>query len=78
MPSSGLKRARSLHDPEGFTSRFRYHVDDGDLDAGLRFLLASDCWKLKDEEGYAYVSEFHEKEKVIDMHLAVYEGLMGT
>ena len=45
----------SPHDPEGFASRFGYHVEDGDLDAGLRFLLASDRWRRKGEEGYAYV-----------------------
>ena len=68
----------SPHDPEGFASRFGYYVGDGDLDAGLRYLLESDRWRGKGEEGYAYVSEFHEKERVIDIHLSVYEGLMGS
>ncbi len=68
----------SPQDPEGFSSRFEYHVGDGDLDAGLSFLLASDRWRRKGEEGYAYVSEFHEKGRVVDSHLAVYEGLMGS
>lgn len=68
----------SPHDPEGFASRFGCHVSDGDLDAGLRFLLDSDRWKRRGEEGYAYVSEFHEKGRVIDMHMEVYEGLTGA
>jgi glycosyltransferase involved in cell wall biosynthesis len=68
----------SPHDPEGFSSRFGHHVGDGGLDAGLRFLLDSGRWKRKGEEGYAYVSEFHEKGRVIDMHMEVYEGLMGA
>ena len=68
----------SPHDPEGFASRFGHHVEDGDLDAGLRFLLASDRWKRKGEEGYAYVSEFHEKGRVIDMHMNAYERLIGA
>jgi glycosyltransferase involved in cell wall biosynthesis len=68
----------SPHDPEGFASRFGRHVGDGDLDAGLRFLLDSDRWKRRGEDGYTYVSEFHEKGRVIDMHMAAYEGLMGA
>jgi glycosyltransferase involved in cell wall biosynthesis len=68
----------SPHDPEGFSSRFGCHVGDGDLDAGLRFLLDSGRWRRRGEDGYAYVSEFHEKGRVIDMHVSVYEGLMGA
>lgn len=68
----------SPHDPEGFASRFGYYVEDGDLDAGLRFLLDSDRWKRKGEEGYAYVSEFHEKGRVMDMHITAYERLLGA
>jgi len=66
----------SPHDPDGFTSRFGCCVGDGELDEGLRLLLASDRWKRKGEEGYAYVSEFHEKGRVMDMHMAAYEGLL--
>ena len=68
----------SPHDPEGFASRFGYHVEDGDLDADLRFLLDSDRWRRKGEEGYAYVSEFHEKGRVMDMHMTAYERLIGA
>ena len=66
----------SPHDPEGFASRFGYHAWDGGLEEGLNHLLESGRWRRKGEAGHAYVSEFHEKGRVTDMHIEAYERLM--
>jgi glycosyltransferase involved in cell wall biosynthesis len=66
----------SFHDPDGFASRFGYHVENGDLDQGLRRLLGNDSWKEKGVKGHAYVSEIHETGKVIDRHLEAYKCLL--
>jgi glycosyltransferase involved in cell wall biosynthesis len=66
----------SFHDPDGFASRFGYHVSDGDLDRGLRNLLEDEAWKEKGEKGHAYVSEVHETGRAIDRHLEAYECLL--
>ena len=68
----------SLHDPDGFASRFGLHVEERGLKSGLGLLLESSLWRTRGEGGYAYVSEFHEKERVVDMHLDAYEALMGS
>ena len=66
----------SYHDPDGFASGFGHHVTDGDLDRGLRAFLEDDAWRERGERGFAYVSEVHEVEKVVDRHIAAYEGLL--
>jgi len=67
----------SFHDPDGFASEFGYHVTDGDLDKGLRFLLEDDRWRERGERGYEYVSEVHELGRVIDRHIAAYEDVLN-
>jgi len=66
----------SFHNPDGFASEFGYHVTDGDLDKGLRFLLEDDRWRERGEKGYAYVSEVHELGRVVDRHLDAYTALL--
>ena len=68
----------SFLDPEGFASRFGAHVGDSDLESGLRWLLEGNRWRELGETGRAYVSEAHEKERVIDLHLEAYEALLAT
>ena len=68
----------SFVDPDGFASRFGVHVEGLDLDSGLRWLLEGDRWRELGERGRAYVSEVHEKEKVIDLHLEAYEALLAS
>ena len=67
----------SFNNPDGFASEFGFHVTDGDLDRGLRFLLEGDRWRERGKKGYAYVSEVHELGRVIDQHLAAYEALLS-
>lgn len=66
----------SPHDPDGFSSKFGYHVKD-DYSEGLRFLIDNDEWRKKGKQGYDYVSRVHEYEKVIDQHMKVYRELLG-
>jgi glycosyltransferase involved in cell wall biosynthesis len=68
----------SFVDPDGFASRFGIHVKGLDLESGLRWLLEEDRWRELGERGHAYVSEVHEKERVIDLHLKAYEALLAV
>jgi len=67
----------SFHDPDGFASNFGYHVVDGDLDEGLRCLLEDDAWRERGGRGFAYVTDVHELNRVIDLHLDAYEALLS-
>ena len=66
----------SPHDPDGFATRFGYHAAAGNYVDGLRWLLDGERWKERGERGFRYVSEVHEKKRVIERHVEVYEGLM--
>ncbi|UCD45896.1 MAG: hypothetical protein JSV27_05280, partial [Candidatus Bathyarchaeota archaeon] len=67
----------SFHDPDGFASNFGYHVTDGDLDEGLLSLLQDDAWRERGRRGFAYVSDVHELNRVVDLHLAAYGALLS-
>ncbi len=66
----------SPHDPDGFASRFGFHVRDS-YEEGLEWLLSGDNWRRRGETGWKYVSEHHEIGAVIDRHLEVYGELLG-
>lgn len=66
----------SAVDPDGFTSRFGYHVTDDDFVRGLTALLMNDRWRAAGEQGRRYVSEVFATDKAIDRHLAVYERML--
>lgn len=66
----------SFHNPDGFASSFGFHVKDGNLDQGLRFLLGDDRWRERGEKGRAHVSEVHEKKRTIERHMAAYRALL--
>jgi len=68
----------SFHDPDGFTSNFGYHAPEGGLGEGVRWLLEGDRWRALGERGHEYVSRVHERERVLDLHLEVYEALLGA
>ncbi len=68
----------SFHDPDGFASNFGHHVVDGDLDEGLRSLLQDDAWRAAGERGFAYVSDVHELDRVVDLHLDAYDALLSV
>lgn len=67
----------SAVDPDGFTSRFGYHVTDDDFAQGLTALLRDDRWRALGEQGRHYVSEVFATDRAIDRHLAVYEQVLG-
>lgn len=66
----------SFVDPDGFASRFGYHVKGLDLESGLRWLLEEDRWKKLGERGHSYVSKVHGREKVIDLHIEAYRAML--
>ena len=63
---------------DDFSSSFGYWARRGDLDdftQGLRFLLEGDRWRALGERGYAYVRQTHEFEKVMDLHMQIFNEL---
>lgn len=66
----------SPHDPDGFASRFGFHVRES-YEEGLEWLLSDNNWRIKGELGRRYVSERHEHGAVIDRHVKIYEELLG-
>jgi glycosyltransferase involved in cell wall biosynthesis len=68
----------SAVDPDGFTSRFGYHVTDDDFAAGLRSLLQGDRWRELGMRGRQYVSDVFSLDIAIDRHIAVYQRLTGV
>jgi glycosyltransferase involved in cell wall biosynthesis len=66
----------SPHDPDGFASRFGFHVKRNDYASGLRWLLDGN-WKELGEKGGSYVSSVHEVGRVIDQHLAAYQRVLS-
>ena len=66
----------SPHDPDGFASRFGFHVRESYED-GLEWLLDDDNWRRRGELGRKYVSEYHEHGAVINRHMEIYEELLS-
>lgn len=67
----------SPHDPDAFATRFGRRVENGDYAPWLGWLLDG-RWKTAGESGHRYVSETHEYNKVIEMHLEAYESALAT
>ena len=65
-------------DPDGFVSRFGYHVTDGDYATGLRALLRDDLWKERGELGRQYAREVFGLEKSIRDHIDIYEVALAN
>ncbi|KXA93651.1 hypothetical protein AKJ65_06140 [candidate division MSBL1 archaeon SCGC-AAA259E19] len=66
----------SSENPDGIAKNFGFHVTKGDFVKGLKWLLNEERWKSRGERGYRYVKKFHEKEKVIDLHLKTYRQIL--
>lgn len=65
---------------DNFASEFGFWAQDGDLDnfaRGLRSLLNNNAWKNLGEEGFKYVKENHENDKVIEQHIRIYNDLLN-
>lgn len=67
----------SPHDPDAFATRFGRRVEKDDFASGLSWLLDG-YWKAAGEAGHRYVSDTHEYNKVIEMHLEAYESVLAT
>lgn len=63
-------------DPDEFASRFGYHAEAGDFDAGLAHLLDGDRWRACGGAAHDYVQATHALEVVIDRHLDAYRSLL--
>lgn len=66
----------SPNDPDGFTTSFDYHVAAEDYVDSLRWLLEGERWRERGEKGLSYVSGVHERKRVIDRHVEIYESLL--
>ena len=67
----------SGENPDELTSRYGFHVQDEDYEEGLRWVLSSDEWRRKGEDGREHVERVFEVEHVIDLHVERYEEAMG-
>ncbi|MFP3951179.1 MAG: glycosyltransferase family 4 protein [Candidatus Bathyarchaeia archaeon] len=64
----------SLHDPDDFATKFGYRASSvEDLSSGLSMLVEDGSWRERGKRGYEYVKNVHERPRVIDMHINIYE-----
>jgi glycosyltransferase involved in cell wall biosynthesis len=62
--------------PENVTKCFGYVVSNNNFIEGLKYLLKEDSWKIKGEEGQAYVKENYELNIAIEKHIKIYQDLL--
>ena len=67
----------SCLDPDSFSSRFGYFVEDGDFEGGLKYLLRDDRWRILGESGMNFVRSTWDDRSCIDRHLEIYARLLG-
>jgi glycosyltransferase involved in cell wall biosynthesis len=65
----------SALNPDGFSERFGFFVEDDDFAAGLRWLLRDGKWRAKGRAGAEYVGRIFNEENSIREHLLRYERL---
>jgi glycosyltransferase involved in cell wall biosynthesis len=61
--------------PDGLTERFGYWAKRDDFAEGLKWLLEGGRWRRLGEEGYKYVKENHNMEKIIGKLISLLEKL---
>jgi hypothetical protein len=66
----------SERDPDGYGSKFGYHVTDGNFACGLKWLLDVENWRLAGERGHAHVSCDHRADIAIGHQLSIYESAL--
>jgi glycosyltransferase involved in cell wall biosynthesis len=66
----------SLHDPDGFASRFGFHTCRERLEEDLASLIEGDLWRDRGLAGYMHVRDVHEVGVVVDRHIELYEALL--
>jgi glycosyltransferase involved in cell wall biosynthesis len=62
-------------DPDGFASKFGFHVKDGDYSHGLRILLAGEQWKERGRLGFEYARSTFTVDRAMQFHVDMYEKL---
>jgi glycosyltransferase involved in cell wall biosynthesis len=67
----------SGENPDDLTSSYGFHVQGEDYEEGLRWLLESDDWRQRGEDGRCHVGKVFEMEHVIDLHLEKYKEIAG-
>ena len=81
LPNSFIEAAAhrcailSAVDPDGFATRFGYHVNQDNFAEGLDILLQNERWMQRGQSGFEYVRETFACDKAINQHLIVYERL---
>lgn len=84
LPNSLLEAAAhrcailSAVDPDDFATLFGFHVQDGDFDQGLRFLVEEHRWRDRGLAGWRHVAETFETGRAIDRHIAAYRDLLES
>ena len=68
----------SAVDAGGFASRFGYHAEAEDFEAGLRHLLEGDRWRPLGEEAQRYVRERFETGVAVRRHLEAYAQVLSS
>ena len=84
LPNSFLEAAAhkcailSAVNPDGFASKFGYHVKDNDFAKGFDFLLSEQKWQEKGQQGYKYVKNNFELNLAIDKHINLYNEILKS
>ncbi len=65
-------------DPDGFASRFGYHVPDGDFANGLASLLECDRWRDRGERAAEHVRDVFQVERAMREHVKAYERALSS
>lgn len=66
----------SCMNPDDFSSRFGYFVEDDDFVAGMRWLLKHDRWSELGQAGAKFVQSTFSEENSIRTHLDLYQKLL--
>lgn len=64
-------------DPDDFSSRFGYHVKNGNYVAGLQYLLADSHWRELGTLGSRHAKGLFELRKSIQTHMEIYENILN-
>ncbi|MFC1809279.1 glycosyltransferase family 4 protein, partial [Candidatus Omnitrophota bacterium] len=68
----------SCVNPDDFASEYGYCVQGDEFEAGLRYLLKDNKWKMLGQRGYDYIKNIFEISRSLDQHIAIYNELMRT
>lgn len=62
--------------PDEFTSRFGYVVENDNFSKGLSFLLEKDHWREVALKGFTYIQEIFSIESALRQHIEIYAKIM--